>query len=341
MKDYYIYLAEERINSLYNSISNSSATKNSIELKANIGVLSGSYSHEENVSNSIQMKLETILKEITMENVFSDNSIYFKADMPMSWNADNLIAEDINATFWIGDKNSEENSYYSYARILLIGSKHNIIGNNKEKGTYCSTSYIDSFFKDIEENLNIAKYIFKGYEKDADQDLELLCSVSEQKKILCKEWIARKNELITEYIDEMNKRYIGNYSEYEFVAQILATTLSFNNKDELIKYIIASPLYVKRKKVLGNRILQTSEGKKYVLTLSEYQEHKKYAFINLSSLLKSERLVNEEEAFTSEMKNAFLNMGGDSLFESPDRKREFIEKVEPIVLKYFYIYNKK
>lgn len=342
MKDYYVYLAEERINSLYSSIKNPGDTKDSFELKADWKSLSGGYSHERNTSDSIHMKLKAILGRIAIGNIFYDDSVYFKGNIQMSWNADNLIDKNINSTFWIGDMDSEKNSYYSYARILLIGSKHNIIGNSKEAGSYYSTSYIDAFFKNLEGNPDFQRFILKEYAKSSNDNLEILFNnnISSEKKELYKKYLMERRKFVYEYIDELYDRYMGNYSEYEFVAQRLSTCLSFNKEEQLVKYIIAAPLYVKKKKVLGSRTLQTSKCKKYVLTSGEYQEHKKNAFISLAKLLISEGLIEEEKKFTAEMRTIYINMGKESIFELPYKKREFIEKVEPIVLKYFYIYDK-
>ena len=100
MKDYYVYLAEERINSLYSSIKNPGDTKDSFELKADWKSLSGGYSHERNTSDSIHMKLKAILGRIAIGNIFYDDSVYLKGNIQMAWNADNLINKNIKCIIY-------------------------------------------------------------------------------------------------------------------------------------------------------------------------------------------------------------------------------------------------
>ena len=119
----YIYLAEERINSLYEQYGAITyETTNSVG--ANV-FLDASLGSKETFMHTLAERLEVVLSK---KDIKKDN-LYISASIPMAWNARNRIRSDIQATFWIGEMPSAKDEIYTKTFVLLIGSRKNIIGN--------------------------------------------------------------------------------------------------------------------------------------------------------------------------------------------------------------------
>ena len=233
--------------------------------------------------------------------------------------------------------------------LLLIGSGHNIIGNKHESGHYYSTSYIDAFFSNYEASLNekTLEYnkgpqIVTNYGHRASEDLAHIDNINknipdESNKQFLINNTFKEQWTIEKYIDKLYDSYHGNYCEYEFVAQVQFSSVHRDNEEKYVRYIVASPLYVSRKKVYGSRTIIVEGKKKYILSDVEYEEHKKNGFASLSVLLNNQGLIKEEQDFTNRMKELFNSMGKPTIFRKKQLKQEFASKAVPIVLDYFYI----
>lgn len=342
----YVYLAKERIDTLYDSTSDVIEKVYSSESSATVGVAGGKIGYQEKMLISTISKLETILNVIQVSNIHSDNSTFIETCMPMSWNSHNKIDETCSSTFWIGSDESVQNSLYSSTIVLLIGSCHNIVGNIHNSGNYISTSYIDAFFKEYEKRLESKTFILHDTDKHQTiirdrkyiEAIEKSPILSPDRKLIEKRRYL-DNHRINQYISELQNNYVGNYCEYSFVAQMLYSCLGIDEHERIIRYLIAAPLFVSRKNIIGNRIINTPNGRKYLLSKSEFETHQKHNFTSLHQLLKEENLRDEELAFTNEMKQLFVSMGAHKLFLNKKRRDFFISQALPIVYKYFCVSN--
>ena len=342
----YIYLAKERIDTLYDSLSDVAEKIYSSESSATVGVAGGKVGYQEKRLISTTAKLEKVLNEIQISNIYSDSSTFIKASMPMSWNSHNKITETCSSTFWIGSDESAQSDLYSSTIILLIGSGHNIVGNIRDSGNYFSTSYIDAFFRSYEERLELNTLTIKDMVNNSTvfrvqkyiEAIEKSQILSQEKKLIEKRRYLDSNK-INQYITELQNYYVGNYCEYDFVAQMLYSNLGIDEQDRIIRYLIAAPLFVSRRNVIGKRIVNTPKGKKYLLSKSEFETHKKHDFSSLHQLLIEEKLYSEEIEFTNEMKQLFVSMGSHKLFRDKRKREIFISNALPIVDKYFCVSN--
>lgn len=343
----YIYLAEDRINTLYGTLGGVTEYSSGIEAKAQFAGASNTYKYQEATQVPTAKKLEIILKHLSIsENLCSDGK-YVKGKMPLSWNSVNRIEGNISATFWIGEFEGDKTDPCVCTKILLIGSGHNIVGNNNHTGRYFSTSYIDAFFKYLEDRLDSEKLEFKdgSYGHRASDDLAIIEKIDKSgltpsDKELLLEKLYKEEWTISRYIDELNESYEGNYCEYEFVAQMQFSQIFLNNNNDPIRYVVAAPLYVSRAKIFGSRTLLLTTGRKYLLTQDEYKAHERNNFRNLHKLLLDENLLEEEAEFTFRMKTLYEEMGGKRLFLSKTAKQTFLDSARPIVNKYFSVLGK-
>ena len=343
MKEY-VFLAKERIENLYHSICADDSQRTTVEGKISTGFISGSVTRETTGRESTQSKLDAILKHIKPSTILSVDGRFIKSRLPMSWNSQNKIDRELSATFWIGSIEDDEDSPFRETRLLLIGSDHNIVGNDRKAGFYYSTSYIDAFFRAFEDDLNLHTFgINNSYTfRSADHDLSLFESIKRNERLS----LADKQQIITHkfssewsicrYIEELRNTYMGNYCEYEFVAQVLFSRIFLDGDDNLRRYIIAAPLYVQRTKVFGQRTVYTASGQKYYLTSTEFGEHKKDGFKKLAYLLLSEGLVDEEKEFTQRMKDLYNDVNAITALNKKAKESLFVENATPIIKDYFY-----
>lgn len=344
--DSYVYLAEDRINYLYQTICPVSREKHVLKVDASMGILKVGYNNEVQVVESIISKLNAVLRQLEASDSNAvDNHQYIKASIPMSWNSIYPIQSDIESTYWCGVLDASKGDFYSSTIIFLIGSGHNIVGNSKEVGRYRSTSYIAAFFKAYEDSINSDSGTASFLNKNADHELSVLKAIDNSRSLLSEEekLLAKKEYLshdpVPEYLHALHSNYCGNFCEYAFVAEELDSGLFFDKNNTLAKYIIAAPLYVTRRKVFDSRIVTITGRRMYVLSAAEFEEHKRTAFQSLSALLLSEHLDSEEKSFSAEMRKVYRIMGGKTIFDSTVQISEFVKRTQPIVLDYFYIYD--
>lgn len=230
---YDVYLAKERIHNLYNSFCNTSSTKKSVEVSIGSSLFSGKYSHETNSTTNIHTELDVILRNINAVPVTDqflpeeDEKLYIKMTMPMSWNCQNRIDSIVSSTFWIGNIRHTDSPFFHEIKILLIGSEHNIIGNDNS-GHYLSTSYIDGFFKSLEDTFDNDTFetSYFRHPNSLKDDWEFYTTLLKDSKTspMAASGIQRYYKdrwSYARYIEDLYNNYSGNLCEYSFVAQIL------------------------------------------------------------------------------------------------------------------------
>ena len=338
----YIYLAEERINALYEQ-DGAGTYETSCTAGINaVGVISG----ENKVihTDTLTERLAYVVSHIDTKA----NNVYIEANIPMAWNAKNRIRSDIKSTFWIGEIPAGKGQIYEKTYVLLIGSEKNIITNRNVTDFFISASYIDSFFKSIEDSFNDVTFQCHRLleSNNAEQDEKNIKAIAqkndwtdEQKKT-AEEYFLKEFDT-NKYIEHLLDTYSGNYCEYEFLAQILSSSLGYNSQDELCRFIIAAPLYVALSNIITERVLYLPKKRKYVLTEKEYKAHKRNNFVNLHMLLLSSGLKKEESRFTAEMKSLFQKYGKHSVFSDKKKTAQFIDEAECIVEQFFTVVKDK
>ena len=252
----YIYLAEERINALYEQ---DGAGTYETSFSAGVSAV-GVISSENKVihADTLTERLAYVLSHIDTKA----NNIYIEANIPMAWNAKNRIRSDIKSTFWIGEIPSGRGKIYEKTYVLLIGSEKNIITNRNVADCFISASYIDSFFKSIEDSFNDVTFhcheLLESNNAERDEkNLKVIGQRSdwtdEQKKK--EEEYYLKQYDTNKYIEYLLDTYTGNYCEYKFLAQILSSALGYNNQNELCRFLIAAPLCVALSNIITERVL--------------------------------------------------------------------------------------
>ena len=137
---YYVYISKTKIEMLYDQVINKEKEGSFCG-----GITLGMFSLESKVNHtaSIYNKIDAVIKEIDdIGDIYSDTD-YIRGTLTMGWNARNRLNSSSNATYWIGEFWDNDGILN---KILLIGSQHHIIGNEKSDDFCYSTSYIDAFF---------------------------------------------------------------------------------------------------------------------------------------------------------------------------------------------------
>ena len=261
----YIYLAEERINTLYEQDGSGIYEKTISGGINSLISFSGQeeYTYEDTLTQRLAYVLSHLNKKAKMQ--------YIEGNIPMAWNARNRIRSDIQSTFWIGEIASTKEQIYEKTYILLIGSEKNIVSNRNVSDYYISASYIDSFFKSIEDSFNAFTFQCSQLSENnnAERDEKNLRTIAQRKDLTSEQKTNLTDHCLNQYetnryIEYLLDTYNGNYCEYKFCAQILSSTLGYNNKNELCRFIIAAPLFVSLSNVVTERVLCLPSKRKYV-----------------------------------------------------------------------------
>jgi len=326
---YYVYVSQTKIEMLYNQI----IQKKDIAVRGGINFGVFSVEAESNSNPSLFDKLDMVIQEISdIGDMYSDVD-YIQGTLAMGWNARNRLNCDSNATYWIGESVDDDGILN---KILLIGSQHHIIGNEKSDDYCYSTSYIDQFFNNIEEKLNFdtLEYSsrFGGSEVMADKYKKLIeqlrakdISFSDMKVIINKPYLA-------DFIDEFSTWHQGIFQRYEFLAKLFHSEIKIDDLGNMIRYVIASPIYVALSTQVDKRVIMDEEIKKYIISKDEFEQYKIHDFFTIHLLLKRNGL--DYKSFIKEIRDEYdSNYGGTKKFN----RDKFIKNAENIVKKYFYI----
>ncbi|MBQ2886833.1 MAG: hypothetical protein IJE43_24230 [Alphaproteobacteria bacterium] len=334
----YIYLAEERINALYEQ-DGAGTIEESFSGGINT-VVSATGEARYTYTDTLTERLTYVLSRLNTRS----NNLYIDGNITMAWNAKNRIRSDIQSTFWIGEIPSTNEQIYDKTYILLIGSEKNIVSNRNVSDYYVSASYIDSFFKSVEDSFN--EVTFQCHQllecKNAERDEINIKAIAQRS-----DWSSEQKIKVTEhylkqydtnkYLEYLLDTYTGNYCECKFSAQILSSSLGYNNQNELCRFIIAAPLFVILSNIVTERVLYLPTNRKYVLTEKEYNQHKKNRFANLYYLLQNSGMKSEEHIFTSEMNAIFDKYKKHKGFKDKKEIAKFVAEVEPIVERFFLV----
>lgn len=338
----YVYLAKDRINTLYDSLGLASQKKNETSFKIDAKIVSTDHSSTETIDVSLVGKLASVLKQIELTDVLDANDQYntdkqyFKGKLPLAWDAMTLF-ELPRATFWTGEFECTENDPCSINKIILIGSSHNIIGYGHEAGQYPSFSYPTRFFQVVEDAYE-SELSFIGSENKCDKNHMRVMKKANSNWIRSEYSSSEFQYECARCIDLLHYRYEGNYCEYEFVAQNHFSFILKDNETKYVRYIVAAPLYVCKTRTFGSRTMIVDGKRKYILSSAEFEEHKKNGFQNLYYLLVNEGLNQEGEAFRTEM---VARVNYTSIPWIRLRKRHYTtEDCQDIIDKYFIIINK-
>lgn len=330
---YYVYISQSKIDMLYNQII---SQKKDISLKAgiNLGILS--IETEPNSQISLYDKLDIVIKMIPdIGNMYSDTD-YVQGNLAMGWNARNRLNHESNATYWIGESIDDDGILN---KILLIGSQHHILGNKKSEDYCYSTSYIDAFFNDIENRLNFNTLEYNPILVESEIQSEEFKEIVEKMRtrnfsISDIQWVIN-HPYLADFIDEFSEWHNGIFQEYEFLAKLFHSEIKIDDSGHMIRYAIASPIYVALSTQINKRVILDGENKKYVISREEYEQYKIHDFSTIHLLLKRSGL--DEENFTKEMKDEYKKCNGNT--ENFDRNK-FIANADGIVKKYFYLLEK-
>lgn len=344
--NYNVYISKPKVEMLYNQVtSGEEEIEYAVEGGASIGIATGKGSRKAKRTMNLNSKLEAVICGLPcIGDIHSDNE-YIQGSLAMSWNIKRHINEQSNATFWIGESMGKNGIV---SKILLIGSSHNVIGNNISSNYYCSTSYIDSFF-----NAYFEKAI--NYETlDYEPQCQSLNGKSSDDRTMINDILANhptpppeiikdgikdliNKGYLADYIDELWDTYYGDYCEYDFIAKFLHSELHFDEEETLTRYVVATPLYVSLCKKKGNRIVNVKGQQKYYLTPNEFEQHRKHDFMSLHMVLDDAGMKSESELFTEEMKVLYEAVGRRHGLKSKIIHRTFLESAMSIVCKYFII----
>ena len=334
----YIYLAKERINALYEQ--DGAGTLETSFSGGIDAIVSATGEARYTYTDTLPERLAYVLSHLKTRS----NNLYIEGNIPMAWNAKNRIRSDIQSTFWIGEIPSTKGQIYDKTYILLIGSEKNIVSNHNVSDRYVSASYIDGFFKSIEDSFN--EFTFQCHQllesNSAERDEKNIKAISQRSDWSSEQRIKETKHYleqydINKYIEYLLDTYTGNYCEYKFSAQVLTSFLGYSNQNELCRYVIAAPLYVSRSSIVTERVLYLADKKMYVLTEKEYNQHKKRCFENLYFLLINSGMRDEERIFTAAMKTVFEKHGKHTLFKNKKKIAEFVTDAEPIVKRFFLV----
>lgn len=327
---YYVYISKTKIEMLYDQVINKEKEGSFCG-----GITLGMFSLESKVNHtaSIYNKIDAVIKEIDdIGDIYSDTD-YIRGTLTMGWNARNRLNSSSNATYWIGEFWDNDGILN---KILLIGSQHHIIGNEKSDDFCYSTSYIDAFFGNIERRLdfNTLEYENKYGESgiQSKKDKEEILRLKADKMSISDIQMCFKPSYLTKYIDEFSEWHNGIFQEYEFVAKLLHSEMKIDNTGNTIRYVIATPIYVALESQINRRILMEGGMKKYILSKAEFEQYKIHDFSTIHLLLKRNDL--DEESFTKEMKLEYKKSKGRT---DEFNREEFIQKAIVIVKKYFYV----
>lgn len=345
----YIYLAESKINSLYKQVTSADEIEQSEEFSAGFSPISGKMTQKAKGSISVEQKLDTVIKNLERQDAISyitdmQEGEYIEGTLCMAWNNYHRITSGLDATFWIGIDKPKADAPYSETRILLFGSAYNILGNICDKSYFSSASYIDAFFKNIHKNIDYENLQsnMRIHDISIDSQQQILrvmekdTNLTPERADYIKRHVLPQNSMAL-YIDELWENYVGSYCEYNFTARVLSMFLDFREDQSIIRYIVATPLYVAYANQPLNRCIVLNDTVKYVITKLEYLSHRKNNYRNICLLLQNENLNSLEENFTSEMKILFEKFGRHTLFLSKKKQEEFLKEADKIVDKYFYI----
>lgn len=327
---YYVYISQSKVEMLYNQIT---SRKKDIAVSSgiNMGILSVEIKPNRNLS--LYDKLDAVIEEIPdIGDLYSDAD-YIQGALAMGWNVRNKLNYSSHATYWIGETWDNDGILN---KILLIGSQHHIIGNQKSDDYCYSTSYIDSFFNNIEKSIDFNtleysnRYAIIGVQSDENKEMiEMMksenISISDIKEAINKPYLA-------DFIDEFSEWYNGIFQGYEFLAKLFHSEIKIDDNGHMIRYAIASPIYVTLSTQIARRVIMDGSIRKYIISKDEYEQHKLHDFYTIHLLL--ERNGLDAESFTKEMKDEYSRCNGRT--EDFDRER-FISNAENIVKKYFYI----
>lgn len=327
---YYVYISQSKIDLLYDQIT-SQKKDTIVKGGINIGILS--VETEFNSNPSLYDKLDIVVKAIPdISDMYSDAD-YIQGTLAMGWNARNRLNQRSNATYWIGESLDTDGILN---KILLIGSQHHIIGNEKSDDYCYSTSYIDAFFNDIENriNFNTLEYTpkFGESEIESENDKDIVKMIKSRNfSISDMKWTIN-HPYLADFIDEFSEWHSGIFQEYEFLAKLFHSEIKIDDSGHMIRYAIASPIYVAISTQINKRVILDGKNKKYIISQEEYEQYKIHDFSTIHLLLKRSGL--DEENFTKEMKDEYKKCNGRT--ESFDRDK-FIANADKIVKKYFYL----
>lgn len=327
---YYVYISKTKIEMLYSQII-SKEKDVSFKGRMNIGILS--LEAESNDKVSIYDKLGIVINGIAdVGDVYSDAD-YIQGTLVMGWNARNKLNYDSNATYWIGESWDNDGILN---KVLLIGSQHHIIGNEKSDDYCYSTSYIDSFFNNIEYRLNFNTLEYENEfgqsEISSEKDREEIEAMKAKNIPISGMQRVINSQYLANFIDEFSKWHNGIFQEYEFVAKLLHSEIKIDDNGDMIRYVIATPIYVALHSQVNKRIIMDGDLKKYILTKTEFEQYKMHDFKTIHLLLKRSDL--DEENFTKEMKLQYKKCKEETT--NFDRE-SFIQKAIEIVKRYFYV----
>ena len=122
---YYVYLSKSKINMLYEQIDNCVEIEHTKKGKITTGVFAGDVSSTEKKATTLSQRLDKIIENANDFGDISFDNEYATNKLSMTWT--HINSDDI--TYWTGIIDDESIT----TKLLLIGSAHNIIGNNEEK----------------------------------------------------------------------------------------------------------------------------------------------------------------------------------------------------------------
>ncbi|MBQ6787561.1 MAG: hypothetical protein IJO85_07560 [Lachnospiraceae bacterium] len=327
---YYVYISETKVDMLYSQITNMESER-SLKSGLKVGILS--VEAETKNIKSVYDKINEVINEIDdIGDIYSDAE-YIRGTLAMGWNARNKLNYKSNATYWIGEAVDGDGILN---KILLIGSQHHIIGN-KISEDYCySTSYIDSFFNAIENRIDFETLKYNDRDGQSEirstDDKKMIQKMKERNASISEMKLFVNDAYLADFIDEFSGWHNGIFQEYEFVAKLLHSEMKVDNSGNMIRYAIATPIYVVLLSQIDKRIIIEKGRKKYILTRAEYEQHKIHDFRTIHLLLKRSGL--DENRFTKEMKVQYEKYNGGT---KEFNRSEFNNKAIEIVKEYFCI----
>ncbi|MBR2472096.1 MAG: hypothetical protein IKB55_05380 [Clostridia bacterium] len=305
---YYVYLSKSKINMLYEQIDNCVEIEHTKKGKITTGVFAGDVSSTEKKATTLSQRLDKIIENANDFGDISFDNEYATNKLSMTWT--HINSDDI--TYWTGIIDDESIT----TKLLLIGSAHNIIGNNEEKCKGYSYSLTRAFVGKLNQ--------MKG---DIKEDSNRESNVSKE-----------QNDS-SDYVDFIERLCRRNQKEdvYEFVAKLLYTDMRMQPDGKLCRYVIATPLYVSLVSPVENHIIFHENKKKYILSKEEFDKHRRYNFKSLHLLLRSANMNAEERKFNSEMNKIAVQTGVDKFLGNLTKRKDFLNKAHEIIDRYFYI----
>lgn len=280
MFDYMVYYSKNKVDMLYEQLTDGALENFQGKLGFNLGVVNGEISTSENSYISYISKLRVVLEYLKTENLvggIKEYKDYIQGPLLMGW-------ETFDITHW-GTRIVFSNEDHMYI-VTLFGSKENVIGVPFE-GVFDSNSIYPAYVNFAKENFNSEK-ITEPY--------------------------------VWQLMEGINREYVGELLPYEFVAKVLyRETLSreyIKKNNHLVSgletfkkttYILATPLYVGLPHGLSERIRRI-DGKNYIAIDDFSKELNSKRSIcktgkNLIIILKNMGLVEEAHNFKTEIEN--------------------------------------